>query len=82
VTTVAIPTAEVVELLRALIRNACVNDGTPGSGHEHRSVATLQEYLDTEGMVVEPHPGRQSVVFRVPGSTPVRRRWCCCPTST
>jgi acetylornithine deacetylase/succinyl-diaminopimelate desuccinylase-like protein len=70
VTTVAIPTAEVVELLRALIRNACVNDGTPGSGHEHRSVATLQEYLDTEGMVVEPHPGRQSVVFRVPGSTP------------
>ncbi len=58
---------EVVELLVALIRNACVNDGTPGSGHEHRSVTTLARYFGSEGSVVEPHPGRQSVVYRVPG---------------
>ena len=65
-----IPAGEVVELLRALIRNACVNDGTPDGGHEYRSVATLQAYLGNEGAVVEPHPGRQSVVFRVAGTDP------------
>ena len=65
-----IPGGEVVELLVALIRNACVNDGTPDGGHEHRSVATLAEYFGREGFVAEPHPGRQSVVYRVPGSEP------------
>ncbi|CAN5273395.1 M20/M25/M40 family metallo-hydrolase [soil metagenome] len=65
-----IPTGEVVELLQTMIRNECVNDGTPDSGHEDRSVATLQHYLGAEGEVVEPHPGRQSVVFKVPGTTP------------
>lgn len=63
----AIPAEGPVELLVALIRNACVNDGTPDSGHEVRSVATLAEYFGAEGEVVEPHPGRQSVVYRVPG---------------
>ena len=60
--------AEAVDLLVTLIRNACVNDGTEDSGHEHRSVATLQNFLDAPGQVFEPHPGRQSVVYRVPGS--------------
>ncbi len=60
--------AEAVELLVDLIRNKCVNDGTPDSGHEHRSVSTLQGFLGEEGEVFEPHPGRQSVVYRVPGS--------------
>lgn len=59
---------EVVDLLVELIRNECVNDGSPDSGHEHRSVATLQRYFGEEGLVVEPHPGRQSVVYRVPGA--------------
>lgn len=59
-----------VELLQELIRNRCVNDGTPESGHEHRSVATLADYLGAEGEVVEPMPGRQSVVYRIPGSDP------------
>lgn len=58
---------EAVELLRELIRNRCVNDGTPSSGHEHRSVATLRDYLGVEGEVVEIEPGRQSLVFRVRG---------------
>ena len=61
---------EVIELLQVLIRNRCVNDGTPDSGHEHRSVATLADYFSAEGIVIEPHPGRQSVVYRVPGFDP------------
>lgn len=62
--------AGVVELLRTLIRNECVNDGTADSGHEHRSVATLADYFGSPGQIVEPHPGRQSVVYRVPGTEP------------
>ncbi|HSF84592.1 MAG TPA: M20/M25/M40 family metallo-hydrolase [Acidimicrobiia bacterium] len=65
-----IPQGEVVELLQALIRNACVNDGSPDSGHEHRAVSTLADYFGVAGEIVEPHPGRQSVVYRVPGRTP------------
>ena len=33
--------AEATDLLQHLIRNACVNDGTPGSGQEHRSAELL-----------------------------------------
>ncbi len=62
--------SEVVTLLRELIRNRCVNDGTPGSGDEHRSVATLQEFFGVEGRVFEPSPGRQSLVYKVPGDDP------------
>lgn len=54
-------------LLRELIRNECVNDGTRESGHEHRSVATLAELFGVAGEIVEPAPGRQSVIYRVPG---------------
>lgn len=60
----------VVALLREMIRNRCVNDGTPGSGQEHRSVATLVDFLGRAGEIVEPAPGRQSVVYRVSGSEP------------
>jgi len=34
---------EATDLLQQLIRNACVNDGTPASGHELRSVDLLQQ---------------------------------------
>ena len=61
---------EVLELLQALIRNRCVNDGSPASGHEARSVATLEAYFGASGEVVEPAPDRQSVVYRIPGSDP------------
>ena len=63
-------TADAVSLLVSLIQNGCVNDGTPDSGGEYRSVETLQDYLGARGEVYEPHPGRQSVVYRVEGSTP------------
>ncbi len=59
-----------IELLQALIRNACVNDGTPASGQEHRSVSTLADFFGRSGTIFEPAPGRQSVVYRIPGSDP------------
>lgn len=61
---------DVVALLQELIRNRCVNDGTRESGHEYRSVGTLAEFFGQPGVVVEPSPGRQSVVYRVPGHNP------------
>jgi acetylornithine deacetylase/succinyl-diaminopimelate desuccinylase-like protein len=62
--------SQVVELLQTLISNACVNDGSPESGNEARSVKTLQEFFGEDGEVVEPIPGRQSLVYRVAGSDP------------
>jgi acetylornithine deacetylase/succinyl-diaminopimelate desuccinylase-like protein len=56
-----------VELLQELIRNECVNDGSPDSGGERRSVATLVEFLGVEGETIEPSPGRTSLVYRIPG---------------
>jgi acetylornithine deacetylase/succinyl-diaminopimelate desuccinylase-like protein len=62
--------APVIELLQTLIRNECVNDGTVASGFEERSVVTLTEFFGVEGQVFEPVPGRQSLVYRVPGTNP------------
>jgi acetylornithine deacetylase/succinyl-diaminopimelate desuccinylase-like protein len=59
-----------VDLMRAMIRNRCVNDGTRESGQEKRSVQTLQDFFGVEGQVFEPAPGRQSLVYRVKGSDP------------
>ena len=59
-----------VELLQELIRNRCVNDGSRESGHEERSVATLQDFFGVAGTIFEPAPGRQSVVYRIPGTDP------------
>ena len=66
-------TAETVELLQLLIRNACVNDGTPESGQEVRSADVLTDYLEGSGLDVEsfePTPGRRSVVARIEGTDP------------
>jgi acetylornithine deacetylase/succinyl-diaminopimelate desuccinylase-like protein len=59
-----------VSLLQELIRNKCVNDGSPDSGQEVRSVRTLVEYLGVEGEIFEPVAGRQSLIYRVPGFDP------------
>jgi acetylornithine deacetylase/succinyl-diaminopimelate desuccinylase-like protein len=67
------PTAEATDLLRDLIRNQCVNDGTVESGHENRSVDLLRGYLEGAGLDVEryePQPGRESLVARIEGSDP------------
>lgn len=62
--------SEVVELLQALIRNQCVNDGTIEGGQEHRSVATLTDFLGIQGEIFEPAPGRRSLVYRIQGADP------------
>ena len=62
--------SDTVELLRALIRNACVNDGTPASGQEARSVETLADFFGSGGTTFEPAPGRMSTVYRIPGTDP------------
>jgi acetylornithine deacetylase/succinyl-diaminopimelate desuccinylase-like protein len=67
------PTSEVVDLLQHLIRNRCVNDGDVASGNEAASVDVLRAYLDGSGLdveVVEPAPGRASLVARIEGSDP------------
>ena len=66
-------TPVVTELLQQLIRNECVNDGTPESGQEIRSADTLHSYLEGSGLDVqrfEPVRGRGSVVARLEGSDP------------
>jgi acetylornithine deacetylase/succinyl-diaminopimelate desuccinylase-like protein len=66
-------TGEATDLLQQLIRNGCVNDGTPASGHEVRSVDVLESYLRVPGADLrryEPMPGRASLVLRIAGSDP------------
>jgi acetylornithine deacetylase/succinyl-diaminopimelate desuccinylase-like protein len=74
-------TGEVVDLLQQLIRNQCVNDGSPASGHEDRSVAVLASYLEGDGLdlqTYEPTPGRGSLIARIEGSDPDAPRICLC----
>ncbi|MHC6220720.1 M20/M25/M40 family metallo-hydrolase [Arthrobacter sp. MMS24-S77] len=62
--------SQATELLQELIRCACVNDGTPDSGQEIRAVRVLQDFLagvPAEYEIVEPHPGRASLVARIKG---------------
>jgi acetylornithine deacetylase/succinyl-diaminopimelate desuccinylase-like protein len=64
---------EVTDLLQHLIRNACVNDGSVGSGHEDRSADVLASYLSGGGLDIEryePAPGRTSLVARIEGRNP------------
>ncbi len=63
-----------VDLTVSLIANVCVNTGQPDSGNEIASVRTIQEFLGEEGDVIEPHPGRASVVYRVRGTEPGAKR--------
>src|SRR5580765_2561403 len=68
---------ESTELLRTLIKNACVNDGSPASGGEARSVDTLEDFFAGSGVAVERHeslPGRMSLVARIEGGDPAAPR--------
>src|ERR1700736_4140023 len=61
---------EATELLQALIRNACVNDGTVGSGHEERSADLLGSMLEVPGIDLhryDAEAGRTSLVARIEG---------------
>ncbi|MEM8924963.1 MAG: M20/M25/M40 family metallo-hydrolase [Actinomycetota bacterium] len=66
-------TGETVELLQALIRNQCVNDGTPESGYEERSARLLRDELEGTGVDFQMYdhlPGRSSLVARWEGTDP------------
>lgn len=64
---------EVAELIQAMIRNRCVNDGTRESGEEIRNVDLLTGYLEGAGLDIERYeasPGRESLVVTIEGSDP------------
>ncbi len=73
-------TNETVELLQALIRNQCVNDGTEGSGFEDRSARLLRDELEGSGVdlqMFEPTvPGRTSLISRWEGTDPTAPALC------
>ena len=46
-------TGQTVELLQAMIRNACVNDGTVESGQEIRNAELLADFLSASGIDFE-----------------------------
>jgi acetylornithine deacetylase/succinyl-diaminopimelate desuccinylase-like protein len=74
-------TAQTVELLQQLIRNACVNDGSVGSGQEVRTTDVLRAYLEGSGVDIEVYepdgaPGRASLVARIEGSDPTAPTLC------
>ena len=65
--------AEATDLLRTLIRNACVNDGTPASGQEARNCDAIEAYFAGSGLDCRRYtsaPGRVSLVTRIEGSDP------------
>lgn len=67
------------ELLQTLIRNECVNDGTPESGGEVRNAELLAGFLDGatgERDLFAPIEGRTSVVARIEGSDPSAPTLC------
>ena len=72
-------TGATVELLQALIRNQCVNDGTPESGGETRNAELLGGFMEGNGVGIEHFeslPGRGSVVARIEGSDPSAPTLC------
>jgi len=78
-TSIDVLTNETVELLQQLIRNQCVNEGTPESGHEDRSARLLRDELDSIGVdsqLIETLPGRTSLVARYEGTDPSAPALC------
>ena len=72
-------TAATVELLQVMIRNQCVNDGTPESGEELRNADVIEQVVSLPGVEIEryePTPGRVSVVARIPGTDPTAPSLC------
>ena len=72
-------TGETTELLQAMIRNACVNDGTPDSGEEIRNVDLLTTFLEGSGLIFNvlsliPVEHRLSHALR--GATPTPLKLC------
>lgn len=63
-------TATVVELVQTMIRNRCVNERRPDSGHEARNADALAAVLAGPGVEIERYeslPGRANLVARIEG---------------
>ena len=72
-------TGETTQLLQELIRNACVNYGTPDSGEERRNADLLQTYLEGAGLEVQrftARADRTSIVARIEGTDPEAPKLC------
>ncbi len=72
-------TGQTVELLQAMIRNQCVNEGTMESGEEFRNAQLLAGYLEgtaVDYQLYEAAPGRTSLVARIEGSDPTAPSLC------
>ena len=70
-------TGEMTELLQTLIRNQCVNDGTPDSGEEARNADLLRDYLEGAGIDIgtfDSLPGRRRSSPASRAATRPRRR--------
>lgn len=66
-------TGETVDLLQQMIRNQCVNDGTPDSGNEVVNAELLRNELEGLGLdfdTLEERPGRTSLIARYEGTDP------------
>ena len=66
-------TNETVDLLQQMIRNQCVNEGTPESGQEDRNARLVRDQLDGLGVdfqMFEPEPNRTSLIARYEGTDP------------
>jgi hypothetical protein len=73
------PQGIATELLQTLIRNECVNDGTPESSSEFRNAEVLAGFLEgatSESATFSPLEGRTSVVARIEGSDPSAPSLC------
>ena len=79
------PTSEVVDLVQQLIRNKCVNDGTPGSGDEVRNADLIEAHLAGSGLDVERFdsaPGRSNLIAASRAPTRMHRRCAFSATPT
>ena len=64
---------DATELLRTMIRNACVNTGAEASGQEVRNADALESYFAGSGLSFQRYtsaPGRVSLITRIEGSDP------------
>ena len=69
----------VAELLRQLIRNRCVSEGSPSTGNEVRNAEVLHRVVAGTGVdtaIVTPAGGRPSLVARIEGSDPATPSLC------
>ena len=62
-----------IPLLQKLIRNRCVNTGSPDSGNEIVSALDLRAFFSGYGLestIYEKRPGRANLLVRIPGRDP------------